>query len=478
MTGHSILILVSVFLPPKKELLRRDLEVLFALGDAVILFGDINSKNSNWKYNHLNKKSREMEAPCESLRFDIVTPLTPTYYPNNINYRPDILDIAPMRGVGLKLSCIGPLQWLNSDHRPLLMRIGSLIADCPPTIKIITNWQKVSAALEEIDISILNSIPNDIASTDDIDNAIGALTNHFRTVVESSSRTVSMTSDRRELPRDVIELIRDKNAALRCGQIPHIHKAYWGLAKALKTEGAVPTPALKRPDNSIAFDDREKGEYLADSLEHQCSDNPPYDLEHVKRVEEEVRHRVSLPPKDDLDPVTHNEVSKQIKGLRIRKALGRNTISRKALKCFSAPLVALLVEIFKACIQNCYFPTAWKEAVVIGIPKPRKRLDLPANYRTIIILSVLADVPWYVKNSVLHQDLELPTISKYMKDASERFFDVASSHPNPLLVSAVSYEPPPPHHFCRRPWNVLLDPPDDFTVKVEKLIELNKMAID
>ncbi|GBP79820.1 hypothetical protein EVAR_61411_1 [Eumeta japonica] len=52
-----------------------------------------------------------------------------------------------------------------------------------------------------------------------------------------------------------------------------------------------------------------------------------------------------------------------------------------------------------------------------------------------------------------------------MKDASERFFDIASSHPNPLLVSAVSYEPPPPHHFCRRPRNVLIDPPDELTVE-------------
>ncbi|GBP64429.1 Probable RNA-directed DNA polymerase from transposon BS [Eumeta japonica] len=89
-----------------------------------------------------------------------------------------------------------------------------------------------------------------------------------------------------------------------------------------------------------------------------------------------------------------------------------------------------------------------------------------------------ADAPWYVKNSVLHRDLELPTISKFMKDASDRFFDVASNHPNPLLVLAVSYEPPPPHYFCRRPWNVLIDPRDDLTVEVEKLLELNKMAIE
>ncbi|GBP89574.1 hypothetical protein EVAR_100018_1 [Eumeta japonica] len=63
------------------------------------------------------------------------------------------------------------------------------------------------------------------------------------------------------------------------------------------------------------------------------------------------------------------------------------------------------------------------------------------------------------------EDLELPTISKFVKDASERYFNIASSHPNPLLVSAVSYEPPPPYHFCTRPRNILSDPPYGLTVE-------------
>ncbi|GBP82944.1 hypothetical protein EVAR_99735_1 [Eumeta japonica] len=70
-----------------------------------------------------------------------------------------------------------------------------------------------------------------------------------------------------------------------------------------------------------------------------------------------------------------------------------------------------------------------------------------------------------------------PLVGHLAKNALERFFDIASSR-SIQLVSAVSYEPPPPHHFCRRPRNVLLDPPEDLTVEVEKLIEVNRMAID
>ncbi|GBP98589.1 Probable RNA-directed DNA polymerase from transposon BS [Eumeta japonica] len=268
-----------------------------------------------------------MEAFAEDIHFNIIPPLSPTLYHNNDNYRPDILDIALIKVVALKLSCIETLQCLNSDHRPVLMRLSSLAGNCPPPKKTITSWQKVSAALEETDTPILNNIPNDIISTDHIDYAIGALTNHITTVVENSTRVVPAKSDRKELPSDVSELIRAKNAALRraskyptcenrsharalqrevkarmkevrnenwsdlMSEISPSHRAYWGLAKALKTEGAVPTPALKKPDS-----------------------------------------------------------------------LKRSTTGKKL---------------------------TWKEAVVIGIPKPGKPRDLPASYRPISLLSVL-----------------------------------------------------------------------------------------
>ncbi|GBP87555.1 RNA-directed DNA polymerase from mobile element jockey [Eumeta japonica] len=284
MTGHGILILVSVYLPLKKELLRSDLKALFALGDAVILFGDFNSKNSNWNCSYSNRNGKELEALASDLQFNIDTPLTPTYYPNNFNYRPDILDIVLMKVDFNSKNTDWRCNYSNSNRRKMVALAEDLhfniITPLTPThypnyvnrrpdILDIALMKGVSAALEEIYTPILNNISNDIVSTDDIDIAIGALTNNITPVVENSSRIVPAKSDRRELPRDVSELIRTKNAAL-------------------------------------------------------CrAENPPYDLERVRRLEEEVR--------DDLDPIKHDEVSKQIKGLKIRKASGRNTISSKAV---------------------------------------------------------------------------------------------------------------------------------------------------
>ncbi|GBP79851.1 hypothetical protein EVAR_89290_1 [Eumeta japonica] len=108
MTGHSTLVIVSVYLPSPKRLLRRDLRALFALGDAVILFGDFNCKYHS----------------------------------------------------------------------------------------------------------------HDIASTDEIDFAIGALTNHVRTVVEESEREIPASSDRRKFPPDILQLIRAKTQL--CAARAHI----------------------------------------------------------------------------------------------------------------------------------------------------------------------------------------------------------------------------------------------------------------
>ncbi|GBP39666.1 RNA-directed DNA polymerase from mobile element jockey [Eumeta japonica] len=223
MTGHGVLILVSVYLPPKKKLLRSDIEAPFALEDDVILFGDLNSKITNWKCNYSNSNGREMVALAEDLHFNIITLLTPTHYLNDVNRRPDILDIALMKGVALKLSCVEPLKCINSNHRPVLMRLGSPSWDCPPAVKTMTNWQKVSTVLEEIDTPILNSIPNDIVSTDDIGNVIGTLTNHIRTVVDDSSRTVSANSVRKELPRNVKKTDKGKKRCFAPSeQIPYM----------------------------------------------------------------------------------------------------------------------------------------------------------------------------------------------------------------------------------------------------------------
>ncbi|GBP89463.1 hypothetical protein EVAR_52513_1 [Eumeta japonica] len=101
----------------------------------------------------------------------------------------------------------------------------------PHKNKTITSWRKVSLLLEETDTPILNNIPDNIETTDEIDYAIGALTNHIATVIEDSSREVPAADSRRKLPEDVRVLLKAKTQP--CVARAHIRHAKIGPVREL-----------------------------------------------------------------------------------------------------------------------------------------------------------------------------------------------------------------------------------------------------
>ncbi|GBP31632.1 Probable RNA-directed DNA polymerase from transposon BS [Eumeta japonica] len=132
-------------------------------------------------------------------------------------------------------------------------------------------------------------------------------------------------------------------------KLNHPTKRFGQLPKRSKPRDIPLYPQLKKPGNSVAIDDAEIAECLADSIETQCSQaSPPHDIAHISRIEEEVLQKTSLEPKDDLAHVALSEVQTLVKSLNTRKAPGLD-----------------------------------------GIRKPGKPRDLPASYRPISLLSGL-----------------------------------------------------------------------------------------
>ncbi|GBP48086.1 Probable RNA-directed DNA polymerase from transposon BS [Eumeta japonica] len=183
----------------------------------------------------------------------------------------------------------------------------------PIPIKI-TDWKRVSTALEKIDTPNLNSIPNDIASTDEIDFARCSYQPR-----QDSGRgeraEVPASSDRRKFPPDILELIRAKNAALRRASA-YPTPEYRSRARALQREVKARVREFR---NEMAIDDAEIAECLADSIETQCS------LPSARhRSYQSHRGRGSPKPpsnlKDDLAPVSLSEVQTLVKSLNTRKA--------------------------------------------------------------------------------------------------------------------------------------------------------------
>lgn len=432
MTGHQPIVIASCYLSGNRTFIRNDFEELLSLGNSVILAGDFNAKLLDWGNNTTNPHGPKLQQIIEDFNLDLVSPVAPTCFPDNLNHRSDVLDIAIFKGITLKLRSLEVLHELDSDHRPVLAHLGAdPNSNPPPRTKSVVNWKKLGETLNSISSPDLDKIPDDIVTRDDVNRSIDALTSHLRTAVDAASRQVpAETHERWRLPDDARDLIRKKNAALRAfdwcrteerrvtlryyeravrkrikelraqrwddllSEISPTHQAYWKLARALKSDTVAPMPPLDRPGLQPAFEDDEKAECLAASLESQCSPSLNLlDSDHLEEVERELEERASTPLSEDpIPPVSTSEVALIIKGLRPRKAPGADGISNQVLKHFSPPLVHLLVSIFNAALTNHMFPEAWKSADVIGIHKPGKPASEPSNYRPISLLSSLGKI--------------------------------------------------------------------------------------
>ncbi|GBP81617.1 hypothetical protein EVAR_21247_1 [Eumeta japonica] len=174
-----------------------------ATGCRLAMTGHKYTRHSLWSISVSKTVARrDLRAPlpwgCVTLRLDfgIITPSTSTCFPHVVIHTPSTIDIALTKGVALNFNSIETIHGLTSDRRP----------------------ERVSTTLEEIDTPNLNSIPNDIASTDEIDFGLGALTNHVRTVVEGERAGILGSP---EVSTQYSRIDKSKNAALRRASMSH-----------------------------------------------------------------------------------------------------------------------------------------------------------------------------------------------------------------------------------------------------------------
>lgn len=445
LTGHPSVTIAScyqrlTYKDVHRKLEESDLTSLLNLGDSVILAGDFNSKHQQWNCRATNPNGNILAAINNRLDFDIIAPTTPTHFPKATpDSEGDILDFMILKNVKLPLRGIVVHKELISDHRPVISILGDL--DPPPLsmnnktdFDRLHNLFKINAPTPE-----LNRIPTTIDTRLDVDKAIDAFTDHLQSSVKKCTiQSVAGEDPRWIIPDHIRDLIRAKNAALRARDFfpseenratlrdlqrqvksalrihrsqqwdkflveltPH-HQAYWRLARTLKADTVVDIPALTRSDKSLAFEDVEKAECLADSLETQCSPSTVLvDQPHIDTVDAEVDRRASLPPQDPIAPVTMTELKVAIKELHSKKSPGADGIANRVLKSLSYPLLLILLTIFNAALANCSFPDSWKEAVVIGLHKPNKDRSLPSSYRPISLLKAIGKLYERVINSRL-----------------------------------------------------------------------------
>jgi retron-type reverse transcriptase len=420
-TANGPLTIISCYHPPRILLRENDITEILDTGTSVIAAGDFNAKHQAWGSRVANRNGRILYELADAIDLLVEAPPEPTYY-SPLGHRADTLDIALLKNVPLQTR-LHVVNALDSDHLPVLMHIGDEANDENLNTQVqITNWPLFAEILE----TDFGPIPR-IESVEDLENAAGIFEEKIKTAMKNSTRNRVEPRQKEILPQWIIDLIRTKNRARRLAfrtgaavdrteanrlgnevkyaLIDHRNDRWerkleslstednsiWRMAKALRSDKK-PIPPI-HSTLGLVFSDDEKAEAFADSLELQCRPNiVDADLDHIERIERQVEIILSGQHDTPNTPASPEEVRGIIGFLKVTKAPGPDKIPNTALKLLPDKAVVALTAIINASLRFCHFPSRWKSANVIFIPKPGKDLLFPQNYRPISLLSNVGKV--------------------------------------------------------------------------------------
>jgi hypothetical protein len=141
--------------------------------------------------------------------------------------------------------------------------------------------------------------------------------------------------------------------------------------------------------------DKEKAKIFVDIWISKLSGpDPPnqFDEAFKAEVEEANARFLSYQNETGYVPVSMEELEGTLKQLKSRSAPGKDGIHNAMLQHLSPQFKDLLIELFNTSLRKGEIPEAWKEAVIIMIPKGDKDRKDPSNYRPISLTSCVSKV--------------------------------------------------------------------------------------
>ncbi|KAL1123961.1 hypothetical protein AAG570_001731, partial [Ranatra chinensis] len=416
------LTIYNVYNPPNVCLENVFLRKLFSSRGTVIAAGDFNARHRLWGCQKKNKSGGVLYDFVMDRRAALVAPSNPTCVPCN-GGTPSTLDLVLTNSH----KCITDMRTVTeggSDHLPVLFNIwGRAEANVKRPIYNFaqTDWDLFRRSL---DLNIPTASPP-LDTPSRIEAAVESLTREINEAIRISTPTKSQLPPRVELPREIVELIKLKNAVRRRWQsqrreeykkmMNQLQRAvrdkiaewkterwnkmlqntttrdntFWNLLRRFNRQCGRTNPTL-RDGSEVASTNPEKATLLAkyfSGVNNQSTTRGNRSF--VEQVDAQVRRILTAPPEKHTTPVEIREV---LTKLKTNKAPGSDGITNKVAKNISRKALTKLTNIINAILRTCHYPRQWKTATVVALPKPGKLPSLPSSYRPISLLSVLAKI--------------------------------------------------------------------------------------
>ena len=177
------------------------------LANKYIAAGDYNLKHTLWG-SRPTPRGRTLEKYIRNNNLNILSTGTPTYWPTDLNKKPDLLDFAVTRELNTNKLKITPNLELSSDHRPIIIeyRNKPILYSKPETLcNKTTKWQTF---IEIIESKINCNIP--LKTPEQIEQAVASLTATIQEAARTTTTPESTSRQTKTIPQEILEKMREK----------------------------------------------------------------------------------------------------------------------------------------------------------------------------------------------------------------------------------------------------------------------------
>lgn len=419
----------ALYSPPKHNINKEQyLDYYKTLGKRFIAGGDYNAKHTFWGSRIITQRGRQLLLALQEYKLNQLSTGKPTYWPTDTNKIPDLLDFCVTKGIPTDhLKAVSSLD-LSSDHTPVIICVSTKVVNVKNEPKLHskrTNWYNYRNLIESkltLNVQLRNS--NNISEAIDM---------FCKIITEAAKESTPEQQDNERLeicPAAVKLKIEEKRRLRKLWQITRSpqHKTELNrtikelrnLLKIVKEEAIqtylkslTPTEStdyslwkttrkLKQPQQHVpplrnntsgwARSDKEKAELFALHLENTFK---PYPSETTDNHNKAILDFLDAPLQLDvqIEKFTIKEAKSIInKEINPKKSPGYDKITGKMLKELPEIAIKYITFIFNAILRTGEFPTQWKKAVIILLPKPGKSPYDVKSYRPISLLPILSKV--------------------------------------------------------------------------------------
>ncbi|PNF42024.1 hypothetical protein B7P43_G12302 [Cryptotermes secundus] len=413
--GNSEVLLTAVYKSPGRAWSDPDITGLLSFRRKSILAGDLNAKHQFWNSGVSNPSVLKLMDLFDTSDFEISAPQCPTHYSPAGN--DDVLDIVVHKNI--RVSDVIVSDILDSDHLPIIFNILDhvKIRKLSEPIGKFTDWERFQSLASE-----LISPKLEINSGVEADKAARDFAASIATAYKLSTSKITLSDINNELPG--LDLLRKYKQRLRklwqetrdpacktavnwvtksirrmtrkkalerwetnIANAEVTPQSIWPIAKFLLKRDGPRAPTAIHGSHGLTFYPSEKANEIADCLEMQYTPHDLCDENHEQRVEARVQALLEIVDDNPPQRIRPCDVQELIKSLKLKKACGIDGIPSECLRHFPRRPFVHLTHLFNHWLRLSHFPTTWKEAKVITLPKPGKDPKFPQNLRPISLLS-------------------------------------------------------------------------------------------